>query len=122
MNESKASHLNARTKTFALQIIQLYALLPKSPEAQVLGKQLLRSGTSVGAQYREACRARSRSEFVSKIECGLQELEETKYWLELLIDSGIDSGAGVETLLQEADELMAILVASVKTVKHKSAK
>lgn len=118
MKEKQAGQLTARTKTFALQIIRLYAALPKIPEAQVLGKQLLHSGTSVGAQYREAIRARSRAEFVSKIECGLQELEEAIYWLELLIESGIDSKAQLTPVLDEANELMAMLVASVKTVKQ----
>ncbi len=79
--------LKKRTKKFALRIIRLYSSLPKSTEAQVIGKQVLRSGTSVGAHYREACRSRSNAEFISKIEGGLQELEETIYWLELLIES-----------------------------------
>jgi four helix bundle protein len=71
--------LRVRTKAFALRIVLLSAALPKSTEAQVLGKQVLRSGTSVGAHYREAHRARSTAEFVSKLECGLQELDETCY-------------------------------------------
>ncbi len=70
--------LASRTKGFALRVIRLYAALPKSTEAQVLGKQLLRSGTSVGAQYREAIRARSNAEFISKLEGGMQELEESR--------------------------------------------
>jgi len=78
--------LRRRTKGFALQIIRLYSSLPKSTEAQVLGKQLLRSGTSVGANYREAFRARSASEFVAKLGDSLRELEESAYWLELLSD------------------------------------
>ena len=76
MNASRQD-LRKRTKEFALRIIKLYAALPKSTEAQVIGKQLLRSGTSVGAQYREACRAKSNADFISKIEGGLQELDET---------------------------------------------
>jgi len=76
--------LKERTKAFALRIIRLYAALPKTTEAQVLGKQVLRSGTSVGAHYREGQRAHSNADFISKIEGGLQELEETAYWLELL--------------------------------------
>ena len=76
--------LKERTKAFALRIIRLYAALPKTTEAQVLGKQVLRSGTSVGAHYREAQRAKSNADFIGKIEGGLQELEETAYWLELL--------------------------------------
>jgi four helix bundle protein len=86
----------------------------------VLGKQVLRSGTSVGAHYREARRGRSTAEFVSKIEAGLQELEETMYWLELLADGGIVAAQRCADLYKEADELMAILVSSVKTAKKRS--
>src|SRR5215813_1601618 len=89
MNDIERRDLRKRTKLFALRIIRLYVSLPKSQEAQVLGKQLLRSGTSVGAHYREGCRSRSNAEFISKLEGGLQELEETTYWLELLVESGI---------------------------------
>lgn len=81
-------NLKRRTKDFALQIIRLYCSLPKTPLAQVLGKQLLKSGTSPGAHYREVLRARSTAEFISKLEGGLQELEEA-YWLELLVESDI---------------------------------
>src|SRR5215213_618992 len=81
--------LSARTKDFALRVVRLLCALPKTTEAQVLGKQVLRSGTSVGAHYREAMRARSTAEFISKIEGGLQELEETSYWFELIADAGI---------------------------------
>ena len=110
--------LRARTKSFALRILRLYSALPRTTEAQVLGKQLLRSGTSVGAQYREAKRARSTAEFVSKIECGLQELEETVYWLELLTDARIVDPTRLRALQQEAEELIAILVSSAKTAKR----
>ena len=107
-----------RTRSFALRIVRLYTSLPKMAEAQILGKQLLRSGTSVGAHYHEATRSRSNAEFISKIEAGLQELEET-VGLNLLIDSGIVKKAQVSDLCDEANELMAILVASVKTVKNR---
>ena len=117
MDEPNARDLLARTKAFALRIVRLYSSLPKTTEAQVLGKQVLRSGTSVGAHYREATRARSRAEFVSKIEVLLQELSETVYWLELLIDAGIVSQARLAELLSEGEELMAISVASAKTAK-----
>ena len=113
-------HLKVRTKQFALEIIRLYAALPKKTEALVLGKQLLRSGTSVGAHYREAQRARSNAEFISKFEGGMQELEETLYWLELLEESGIVVGDRVSILQKEANELMAILAALVKTAKRVS--
>jgi four helix bundle protein len=83
-----ATNLITRTKDFALAIIRLYATLPKKTEAQILGRQILRSGTSVGAHYREAQRAKSNADFISKIEGGLQEIEETCYWLELLGNPG----------------------------------
>ena len=85
----KRKDLAERTREFALRVIRLYSALPKSTEAQVIGKQVLRSGTSVGAHFREVTRARSTAEFASKIGGGLQELEETVYWFELLIHSGI---------------------------------
>ena len=115
---SDAKHdLRLRTRAFALRIVKLYTSLPKTAEAQVLGKQLLRSGTSVGAHYHEATRSRSNAEFISKIEAGLQELEESIYWMNLLIDCGIAKKEKLAGLRQEADELAAIFVASVKTVK-----
>lgn len=112
--------LRLRTRSFALRIVRLYTSLPKAAEAQILGKQLLRSGTSVGAHYHEATRARSNAEFISKLQGGLQELEESIYWLHLLIDSGIVKKNQLLNLCQEADELAAIFVASVKTVKRRS--
>ncbi|KKK76505.1 hypothetical protein LCGC14_2862960 [marine sediment metagenome] len=109
--------LRKRTKAFALRIVRMYVSLPKTSEAQVLGKQVLRSGTSPGAQYREAYRSRSTAEFTSKIEGGLQELEETAYWLELLVESGIVPEKRMAELLKETDELIAIFAASAKTAK-----
>lgn len=109
--------LKQRTKEFALRIIKLYGALPKTTEAQVMGKQALRSGTSVGAHYREAGRSRSKAEFVSKIEVGLQELEETTYWLELLTESNMIREAQVSSLVQEASKLNAVLKSCVKKVK-----
>ena len=109
--------LRKRTKAFALRIVRLYVSLPKTPEAQVLGKQVLRSGTSPGAHYREAYRSRSTAEFISKMEGGLQELEETSYWLELLVDSGIVPPKRMAELLKETDELIAIFASSAKTAK-----
>jgi four helix bundle protein len=116
------SDLKHRTKQFALRVIRLYAALPKSTEAQVIGKQLLRSGTSVGAHYREGVRSRSTAEFVSKIEGGLQELEESAYWMELLVESSIIPETRLSDLQQEADELMAILVTCSKNAKAKGMK
>src|SRR6266480_4488223 len=97
--------LETRTTEFALRIIKLFAALPKTTEAQVLGKQLLRCGTSVGAHYREAKRAKSTLDFVSKIEGALQELDETCYWLELIEKSGIISARRLASLQTEAVEL-----------------
>src|ERR671939_1454079 len=99
--------LKHRTKVFALRVIKLYVALPKSVEAQVLGKQLLRSGTSVGAHYREAQRAKSHLDFISKIEGALQELEESIYWLELIVEASIVTAERLKLLQQEAEELMA---------------
>lgn len=92
--------------------------MPKTTEAQVLGKQMLRSGTSVGAHYRESQRSRSNAEVISKLEGGLQELEETAYWLELLMESGIVQAAQLSALIKETDELTAIFVTCVKRVKN----
>jgi four helix bundle protein len=112
------TNLKNRTKGYALKIIRLYQILPKSGEAQVIGKQILRSGTSVGAQYREACRAKSPADFISKMEGSLQELDETGYWLELLAESGIMSAEKLIDLQKENNELTAIFVTSVKTAKQ----
>jgi four helix bundle protein len=116
------SDLRTRTKLYALRVIKLYQTLAKSGEAQVIGKQVLRSGTSVGALYREACRAKSPADFINKMEGGLQELDETGYWLELLIDGKILPADKLADLQKETDELTAIFVASVKTAKKNKAK
>lgn len=117
-DEKKPSvELSVRTKEFALRIIRLYCSLPKSTQAQVLGKQVLRSGTSVGANYREAKRSRSKVEFISKIGDCLKELDETSYWLELLVESGITSEAKMQALYQECDVLIAILTTISKKTK-----
>jgi len=110
--------LRKRTMGFALRIIKLYAALPKTTEAQVLGKQILRSGTSVGAHYREACRAKSNADFISKIEGALQELDETLYWLELLGAAKIVSPTRLEPLERET-RLIAMFVSMAKAVKQK---
>lgn len=109
--------LGTRTREFAVRCVRLYSALPKTTEAQTIGKQLLRSGTSVGAHYREATRARSDAEFISKLEAGLQELEETRYWFELLRDAGIIAWERLAELDGEADELTAILVTLAKKRK-----
>ena len=119
MSKTQSVELRARTKTFALRIIRLYVSLPKTIEAQVLGRQVLRSGTSVGAHYRESQRAKSEADFINKIEGGLQELDETAYWLELLSESNTVTKEKVEPLMKEADELISIFVTIVNKMKRK---
>jgi four helix bundle protein len=114
--------LNERTKEFALTIISLYSQLPKRREAQILGDQLLRSGTSVGAHFREAQRAKSNADFINKLEGGMQELEETIYWLELLEGARLCLRDQLEPLRNEADQLMAIFVTIVRKTKSGMAK
>ena len=112
--------LRGRTKAFALRIIALYNNLPRSGSARVLAHQVLRSGTSVGANFREAHRARSDAEFVSKLGDSLKELEETSYWLELLGESGAVKVTKLAALLDETSQLTAILTAIVKKVRTRS--
>ena len=116
-NEEK--NLAMRTKDFALRIIRLSARLPRTTEAQVLGKQLLRAGTSVGANYRETYRGRSRAEFIAKCGDSLRELEESAYWLELLEESGIAPATALESSREECNELTAIFVTILKRSKEK---
>jgi four helix bundle protein len=116
------SNLKLRTKAFALRIIKLYSALPRGRDAQVLGNQILRSGTSVGAHYREACRAKSNADFISKIEGALQELDETAYWLELIGEAEILPISRLQPLHDEAEELIAILVTIATKVKRKGSK
>ena len=115
MNED----LKLRTKNYAIRIIRLFAALPKSTEAQVVGKQFLRSGTSVGAQYREAQHAKSDADFTSKIEGSLQELEETSYWLEILDEMDIFNSDKLLPIRTETKELTAIFVTIAKKVKSR---
>jgi len=119
MRDEKRSpvDLSVRTKEFALRVIRLYCSLPKSTQAQVLGKQVLRSGTSVGANFREAKRSRSKAEFIAKIGECLKELDETAYWFELLVESGIISATKLKGLSLECDELIAILTTISKKTK-----
>ena len=111
--------LKQRTKEFAVRVIKLYASLPKSTAAQVLGKQILRSGTSVGAQYRESQYAKSDADLISKLEGSLQELEKTEYWLELIEEMHFFSLAQLEPLRIETGELRAIFITIVKKVKSR---
>lgn len=109
--------LRDRTKVFALRVIKCFCSLPKSTEAQVLGKQILRSGTSVGANYREAQRSRPKAEFISKIGDCLKELDETAYWLDLLVESGLVPSSRLVSLRLECDELLAIFTTISKKAK-----
>jgi four helix bundle protein len=113
-----AEQLRDRTKAFAVRIIRVMRALPRSPEAQVIGKQLLRSGTSVGANYRAACRARSRAEFVSKLGIVVEEADETIYWLELLVDGEVVAQERLAELMKEARELTAIFTAAQHTTRR----
>jgi four helix bundle protein len=109
--------MKQRTKLFALGIIQLVESLPKERTAEVLGRQLLRSGTSVGSNYRSACRARSIADFISKRGIVEEEVDESLYWMELLIEAGMEVSGNMEALMKEARELLAITVASIKTAR-----
>jgi four helix bundle protein len=109
--------LRMRTKEFALRVVCMFSKLPKSFEAQHLGKQVLRSGTSVGANYREAHRARNKAEFIAKCGDSLRELDETAYWFELLVDSRIVPATKLSALRQECDELTAVFVTILKRSK-----
>ncbi len=111
--------LKKRTKEFSLRIIKLVNALPKNPLGRVIGNQLLRAGTSVGANYRAACRAKSKSDFIYKINIVEEEVDESAFWLELIIESGLMSKSKIESLLKEADELTAIFVSTNKTAKSK---
>jgi len=114
------SDLRSRTKHFALATIRLCRTLPRSEEARILGRQLLRAGTSVGANYRAACRARSRAEFVAKLGIVLEESDESVFWLELLLEAAIGNRAHLEALMKEANELTSIFVSSLCTAKGKA--
>jgi four helix bundle protein len=111
--------LRDRTKQFALRIIRLFTALPKTDEARVLGKQLLRSGSSVAANYREACRARSDPELISKLGVVEQELDESQLWMELLVEAGIIRTEKLANLQSECDELLRMTVAAIKTLKSR---
>ena len=113
--------LKVRTKEFAIRIIKLYSSLPRSTEAQVVGKQFLRSGTSVRAQYRECQYSKSDADFISKIQGSLQELDETLYWLELIDEMNFFPAEKLQAIKQESNELRAIFITIAKKVKTRSA-
>jgi four helix bundle protein len=109
--------LKLRTKEFALQTIRMLQLIPFSTTSSILSRQLIRSATSVGANYRSALRAKSKADFIAKLAIALEESDECCYWLDLLIDLNIGDSEKCKNLLQEANELTAILTASSKTAK-----
>ena len=112
-----AEDIKKRTKAFALRVISLVDSLPKGMTANVIGRQLLRCGTSVGANYRAACRAKSQADFIAKMGIVEEEADECLYWMELLIEARIVGLKKLEPLMKEADELLAITVASIKTAR-----
>lgn len=111
--------LRERTKQLVLRVIKMCAALPKRRDADIIARQVLRSATSVAANYREACRARSDAELAAKLGLVEQELDETQLWLELLVDSGIVASDRMAGLLDEVDQLLSISVASIKTTKQR---
>ena len=114
---ARVGELQRRTKVFALRVIELTETLPRARAADVIGRQLLRSGTSVAANYRSACSARSVADFVSKMGIVEEEADESQFWLELLGESGLLKGNSLDALLKEANELTRIAAASRKTAK-----
>ncbi|MDO9578563.1 MAG: four helix bundle protein [Candidatus Cloacimonadales bacterium] len=110
--------LKKRTKQFALQIIKLVETLPKTNTGRVIGYQLVKAGTSVGANYRAACRGRSKAEFNSKLHIVLEEADESAFWLELIVEAKLMTNADIKPILDEANELVAIFSKSYSTAKR----
>lgn len=115
--KAEPTALKDRTKNFALRVLRLYRSLPRNEEARILGRQLLRSGTSIGANYRAACRGRSRAEFAANLGIVLEEADETVFWLELIQEAEIFPKKKIQALTTEANELVAIFVSSLRTTK-----
>ena len=109
----------SRTKAFALRVVRLVESLPKTPAASIVGKQLLRSGTSVGANYRAACRAKSSRDFIAKMGIVEEEADETIYWIELLVKAKLVKERLVSDLLNETNEILSMIIASIKTARKK---
>jgi four helix bundle protein len=112
--------LKRRTKAFALRVLRVVESLPPNWRAETIGRQLLRSATSVGANYRAACRARTRAEFVAKMGIVEEEADESAYWMEILQESGLLRGDRLDDVRAEANELVAITVASIKTARTRA--
>jgi four helix bundle protein len=109
--------MKLRTKQYALRIIKLVEKLPKTKTSEVIGRQLLRSGTSVGANYRSACRAKSRADFISKMGIVEEEADESIYWMELLVETGLINLGEISDLLDEGNQIVAITISSIRTTK-----
>jgi len=114
-----AEQFKARTKAFALRVVKLATSLPRNRVGEVFARQMIRSGTSVAANYRAACLARSRAEFVSKMGIAQEEADETMFWIEMIVDAGLVKSPLVEGLIRENKEVLAIIIASRKTAKAK---
>ena len=112
-------NLKTRTKAYALRVIKLVEALPRKATADVMGRQLLRSATSVGANYRAACRAKSAADFIAKMGIVEEEADECLYWMELLIDSGLLHSERLVDLMAVGNEIVAIVVASIKTARRR---
>jgi four helix bundle protein len=119
---SQPEELRQRTKKFALRIVRVFESLPRTDVSRTLGRQLLRSGTSVAANYRAMCRARSKAEFVAKLGTVLEEADETVFWLELLIEAGVVPKSKLDNLLAETNELVRIFSASWQTARRRPEK
>ena len=113
----RGDELKERTKRFALRVIRMVEALPKGKTSEVIGRQLLRSGTSVGANYRASCRAKSSADFISKMGTVEEEADESLFWMELLVESGLINEGLLKDLMREAEEILAIVIASIKTVR-----
>ena len=114
-----AEELKNRSKQFAIRIVKLFRSLPRTEDARIMGKQVLRSGTSVAANYRAVCRARSKAEFIAKIGTVVEEADETTFWLELLVETGIVTEPRMRSLMSESNELLAIFAASQYTARSR---
>lgn len=112
-----AEEMKARTKAFGLRVIKLVETLPKTKTGNVIGSQLLRCGTSVGANYRVSCRARSNADFIAKMGIVEEEADESIYWIEMLVDAGLIKAKLVGSLLDEANQILSIVVASINTAR-----
>ena len=122
MSDMTPDKMKERTKQFALRVLHLVSALPKQRVADLLARQLTRSGTSVGANYRAACRGRSKAEFVAKMGIVEEELDECLYWMELIAEESFVPKKRLEPLMGEANELLAMIVASIRTTRARARK